>query len=144
MPEFPEFTHEEYELTAVPLTREDVPADALTALSAWIERERLLVDDREDVGGIDFSRMDSKVMAPLPHIFASFYAHRPYKRKEGHYPQWNGFYMFLYRDVDEGWKLERIRRNSSYAQFLSIYAARMKAVEEIKKRFGNDLGDNEE
>ncbi len=71
-------THEEYEFTKVALAREDVPADALALLSAWIEGERLLVDDREDVGGINFCPMDSKVMAPLPHIVASFFARRPY------------------------------------------------------------------
>jgi hypothetical protein len=42
------FTHEEYELTKVALAHEEVPADALTLLSAWIEGERLLVDDRKD------------------------------------------------------------------------------------------------
>src|SRR5205823_5967645 len=122
----------------------EVPADALALLSAWIEGERLLVDDRKDVGGIDFSRMDSRVVAPLPHIFASFYARRPYKRKAGHYPKWNGFYILLYRDVEEGWKLVRIRRTSSYEEFVSVYAARIKAVQEIQKQLGNDLGDNEE
>ncbi len=134
--------HEEYELTKVALAREDVPAEAFALLSAWIEGEQLLVDDREGVGGIDFSRMDSKVVAPLPHIFASFFARRPYKRKAGHSPSWNGFYLLLYRDVEEGWKLERIRRDSSDAQFAPVFAARNKAVEEIKKRLGNDLGDN--
>ncbi len=134
--------HEEYELTKVALAREDVPAEAFALLSAWIEGEHLLVDDREGVGGIDFSRMDSKVVAPLPHIFASFFARRPYKRKAGHSPSWNGFYLLLYRDVEEGWKLERIRRDSSDAQFAPVFAARNKAVEEIKKRLGNDLGDN--
>src|SRR6266699_5352004 len=84
-------THQEYALTKVALAREDVPADALALLSAWIEGERLLVDDREEVGGINFCRMDSRVMAPLPHIVASFFARRPYKRKAGHYPRWNGF-----------------------------------------------------
>ncbi len=130
-------SHEEYELTKVTLAREDVPVDALMVLSAWIEEERLLVDDRDDVGGISFARMDTKAMVPLPHIFASFFARRPYKRKAGHYPDWNGFYLFLYRDVEEGWKLERIRRNSSIAQFASMYAARLKAIEEMKKQFGN-------
>src|SRR5437016_6249084 len=83
MGELPFMSHEEYELTKVPLERSEVPADALAALTAWIERERLLVDDREDVGGISFSRMDAKAVAPLPHIIASFFAHRPYKRKAG-------------------------------------------------------------
>jgi hypothetical protein len=109
------FTHEEYQLTKVVLERSDVPAEALALLSTWIEGERLLVDDREDVGGINFCRMDAKVMAPLPHIVASFFARRPYKRKAGHSPRWNGFYLL---------------------------AARSKAVEEIKKRLGNDLGDD--
>ncbi len=126
-------THEEYALTKVALAREDVPADALALLSSWIEEERLLVDDREDVGGIDFCRMDSRVVAPLPHIVASFFARRPYKRKAGHYPRWNGFSMLLYRDVEEGWKLVRIRRNSSDTQFVPVFAARIKAVEEINK-----------
>jgi hypothetical protein len=63
MKEPSDFTREEYELTKVPLERSDVPADALTLLSAWIEKEHLLVDNRKDVGGIDFSRMDSKVIA---------------------------------------------------------------------------------
>jgi hypothetical protein len=103
--------------------------------------ERLLVDDREGVGGISFCRMDAKAIAPLPHVLASFYARRPYQRKAGHYPSWNGFYLLLYRDVEEGWKLERIGKNSSRAQFVPVLAARFKAVEEIKKRLGNDLGD---
>ncbi len=144
MRELSDLTREEYELTKVALIREDVPADALALLSAWIEEERRLVDGRESVGGIDFSRMDSKAIAPLPHIFASFFARRPYKRKVGHSPKWNGFYLFLYRDVEEGWKLVQIRKNSSDAQFISVYVARLKAKQEIKKRLGNDLGDHEE
>lgn len=137
-------THEEYELTKVALERSDIPAEALALLSTWIEREGLLVDDRKDVGGINFCRMDARVMAPLPHIVASFFARRPYKRKAGHYPNWNGFYLLLYRDVEEGWQLVRIQRNTSYAQFVPLFAARIKAVEEINKRQGNDLGDDQE
>lgn len=89
------FTHEEYQLTKVALERSDVPTEALALLSTWIEGEGLLVDDPEEVGGINFCRMDSKIMAPLPHIVASFFARRPYKRKAGHYPNWNGFYLLL-------------------------------------------------
>ena len=135
---------EEYALTKVALARGDVPAEALALLSAWIEGERLLVDDREGVGGIGFSRMDSRVMAPLSHVFASFFARRPYRRKAGHSPRWNGFYLLLYRDVEEGWKLVPIRRDSSYAQFVPVFAARIKAVEEINKPLGNDQGVHEE
>ena len=144
MRELPYFTREKYALTKVALEGSDVPAEALALLSAWIEGERLLVDGREDVGGINFCRMDAKVMAPLPHIVASFFARRPYKRKAGHYRNWNGFYLLLYRDVEEGLKLVRIGRNTSYAQFVPLFAARSKAVEEINKRHGNDLGDHEE
>jgi hypothetical protein len=144
MRDLPYFTHEEYELMKMPLAREEVPDGALAALSAWIEGERLLVDDREDVGGINFCRMDAKVMAPLPHIVATFFARRPYKRKAGHYPRWNGFYLLVYRDVEKGWKLVQIRKDSSYAQFVPVLAARSKAVEEIKKRLGDDLGDDQE
>ena len=133
-----DFTREEYVLTKVTLERSDVPAEALALLTAWIEGERLLVDDREDVGGITFCRMDARVIAPLPHIVASFFARRPYKRKAGHYPTWNGFYLLLYRDVEEGWKLLRIRRDASYAQFVPLFAARIKAVEEIKRRLGKE------
>ncbi len=135
------FTHEEYQLTKVALERSDVPAKALALLSAWIEGEGLLVDDREDVGGINFCRMDARVMAPLPHIVASFFARRPYRRKAGHYPNWNGFYLLLYRDVEEGWQLVRMGRNTSYAQFVPLFAARIKAVEEINKLRGSDRGD---
>jgi hypothetical protein len=131
-------TREEYELTKVVLERSDVPAEAMALISAWIEGERLLLDDREDIGGINFSRMDAKIMAPLPHIVASFFARRPYKRKAGHYPIWNGFYLLLYRDVEEGWKLLRIRRDTSYAQFVPLFAARIKAVEEINRRLGKE------
>jgi hypothetical protein len=134
----PSFTREEYLLTKVALTREEVPAGALGLLSAWIERERLLVDDREGVGGIDFCRMDTKSIAPLPHVLASFFARRPYKRKAGHSPRWNGFSLLLYRDVEEGWKLGRIRKDSSYAQFIPMFAARVKAIEEIERRLGNE------
>jgi hypothetical protein len=129
-----DLTREEYELTKVALERSDVPVEALALLSAWIEGEGLLVDDREDVGGINFCRMDARVMAPLPHIVASFFARRPYRRKAGHYPRWNGFYLLLYRDVEEGWKLVQIRRDTSSAQFVPLLAARIKAVEEINKR----------
>ncbi len=132
-------THEEYELTKVALERSDIPAEALALLSTWIAREGLLVDDREDVGGINFCRMDARVMAPLPHIVASFFARCPYKRIAGHYPNWNGFYLLLYLDVQEGWKLVQIRRNTSYAQFVPLFAARSKAVEQINKRQGNDM-----
>src|SRR6266702_4961673 len=138
MREPPYFAHEEYQLTKVALAREEVPVGAIALLSAWIEAERLLVDDREEVGGIDFCRMDSKVMAPLPHIAASFFARRPYKRKAGHYPRRNGFYLLLYRDVEEGWKLVRIGRNTSYAQFVPLFASRIKAEEEIKKLRGKE------
>jgi hypothetical protein len=141
MREPPDFTHEEYQLTKVALERSDVPAEALALLSAWIEGEGLLLDDREDVGGISFCRMDARVMAPLPHILASFFARRPYKRKEGHYPNWNGFYLLLYRDAAEGWKLLRMGRDTSYAQFAPLFAARIKAVEEINKTRGSDRGD---
>ncbi len=48
-----------------------------------------------------------------------------------------GFYLFLYRDVEEGWKLERIQKDSPYAQFAPLFAARIKAVEEIERRLGN-------
>ena len=133
-----DLTREEYELTKVALERSDVPAEALALLSTWIEGEGLLVDDREDVGGINFCRMDARVMAPLPHIVASFFARRPYKRKAGHYPNWNGFYLLLYRDMEEGWKLVQIRRNTSFAQFVPLFAARIKAVEEINKRLGKE------
>ena len=133
-----DFTREEYELTKVALERSDVPAEALALFSAWVEGERLLVDDREDVGGINFCRMDARVIAPLPHIVASFFARRPYKCKAGHYPNWNGFYLLLYRDVEDGWKLVRIRRDTSYAQFIPLFAARIKAVEEINKRLGKE------
>src|SRR5215470_15862855 len=80
-------TREEYALAKVALAREEVPTEAFGLLSAWIERERLLVDDREDVGGITFCRMDARVIAPLPHVVASFFARQPYKRKAGHYPK---------------------------------------------------------
>jgi hypothetical protein len=131
-------TREEYELTKVVLERSDVPAEAMALLSAWIEGEHLLLDDREGIGGINFSRMDAKIMAPLPHIVASFFARRPYKRKAEHYPNWNGFYLLLYRDVDEGWKLLRIRRDTSYAQFVPLFAARNKALEEINRLRGKE------
>ena len=133
-----DFTREAYELTKVTLEKSDVPAEALALLSAWIEGERLLVDDREGVGGITYARMDVKIMAPLPHVVASFFARRPYQRKAGHYPNWNGFYLLLYRDVEEGWKLLRIRRDTSYAQFVPLFAARIKAVEEITRLQGTE------
>jgi hypothetical protein len=139
-----DFTREEYQLTKVALAPEDVPTEALALLSAWIEGERLLIDDREDIGGINFCRMDAKIMAPLPHIVASFFARRPYKRKAGHYPNWNGFYLLLYRDVEEGWQLVRIQKDSSDVQFAPVLAARSKAIEEINKRQGFDLGDGQE
>ena len=144
MGESPFLSHEEYELMKVPLERSEVSADALAMLTAWIERERLLVDERENVGGISFSRIDARAVAPLPHVIASFFAHRPYKRKVGHSPQWNGFYMLLYQDVEEGWKLMQIRKTSSYAEFLPLFAARSKAVQEINKRFKSDREDTDD
>jgi hypothetical protein len=129
---------EGYRLTRVPLSRERVPAEATALVSAWIEAECLLVDEREGVGGIDFCRMDAKAMAPLPHVAVSFFARRPYKRKPGYHPRWNGFYLLLYRDVDDGWKLMQIRKGLSPAQFAPVVLARSKAVEEVKRLLGND------
>jgi hypothetical protein len=61
-----DFTREEYELTKVALERSDVPAEALALLSAWIEGERLQVDDREDAGGINFCRMNARGHCATP------------------------------------------------------------------------------
>jgi hypothetical protein len=61
-----DFTREEYELAKVTLERSDVPAGALALLSDWIEGEGLLVDDREDVGGIVYARMDAMIMRTPP------------------------------------------------------------------------------
>jgi len=47
----------------------------------------------------------------------------------------------LYRDVEEGWKLLRMGRDTSYAQFAPLFAARSKAAEEINKLRGRDRGD---
>ena len=129
-----DFTREEYELAKVALERSDVPVEAMALLSARIEGERLLVDDREDVGGITYCRMDARIIAPLHHVVASFFARRPYKRKAGHYPNWNGFYLLLYRDVEDGWKLVRIRRDAPDTEFVPVLAARSKAVEEINNK----------
>ncbi len=139
MSEPPYFTNGEYQLTKVTLERSDVPAEALALLSTWIEGEGLLVDDREHMGGINFCRMDARVFAPLPHIVASFFARRTYQRNAGHYPNWNGFYLLLYRDVENGWQLVRIQRDSPNAQFAPVLAGRSKAVEEINRKLGNDL-----
>jgi hypothetical protein len=86
----------------------------------------------------------TKVALAREEVPAEAFARRPYRRKAGHYPRWNGFYLLLYRDVEEDWKLVQIRKDSSYAQFVPVYAARIKAVEEIKKRLGNGLGDDQE
>jgi hypothetical protein len=45
--------------------------------------------------------------------------------------------------AQEGWKLVRIRKDSSDAQFAPVLAARSKAKEEINKRLGNDPGDDQ-
>ncbi len=136
--------HEEYQLTKVPLARGDVPVEALALLFDWIAREGLLVDDREGVGGIDFCRMDSRAMAPLPHIFASLFTRRPYKRKAGHSPKWKGFYLLLYHDVGGGWKLLQMRRDTSHAEFIPVLAAHARATEEIDRRLGRDPGGQQE
>lgn len=140
MEELPFLSPEEYKLMNVPLERSEVPPGALAALTVWIEKERLLVDDREE---ISFSRIDAKAVVPLPHIFVSFFARRPYKSKAGHYPQWNGFYLLLYQDVKEGWKLTQIHKNLSYADFFPVIVAKSRAVQEINKRPGNGLEDAE-
>ncbi|QBD79971.1 hypothetical protein EPA93_29905 [Ktedonosporobacter rubrisoli] len=135
--------HEEYELLKVPLIREDIPPEAQILLKAWIEKEGLLVDDREDMGGMDFSRLDTRLIVPLPHIFVVFFARRPYKRKAGHYPGWHGFYLFLYWDVTKGWQLEQIGRNFSRAQLATIGAARFRAMQELRRLAGRDLEGHE-
>jgi len=52
------------------------------------------------------------------------------KSTRGRKWRWNGFYLLLYRDVEEGWKLLRMGRDTSYAQFVPLFAARIKAAEE--------------
>ena len=73
-------------------TRKDVPAEPRALLSAWVfqgGKPGGYFRGRMSEGIVNFCRMDARVIAPLPHIFASFFARLPYKRKAGYYPNWN-------------------------------------------------------
>jgi hypothetical protein len=62
---------------------------------------------------------------------------KPPEKPSGRSEERNGNALAAYPTV-------QIRKDSSYAQFVPVYAARIKAVEEINKRRGNDLGDDQE
>jgi hypothetical protein len=49
--------------------------------------------------------------------------------------------LLLYRDAEEGWKLLCMGRDTAYAQFVPVFAARSRAVEEIKRQLSKDQGD---
>jgi hypothetical protein len=60
---------------------------------------------------------------------------KPPEKLSGRSEERNGNALAAYPTV-------RVRRDSSYAQFVPVLAARIKAVEEINKRLGNELGDH--
>ncbi len=85
------------------IDQDDVKSDAQRALSDWIVRERLLLDETEEREAFIFRFVEMRGYREGYEgscYWISFYAHRPYVKKEGHSPNRASFDLWVYRDQD--------------------------------------------
>jgi hypothetical protein len=90
-------------LRTADIDQEDVKSDAQRALADWIFRERLLLDEAEERAALTFRFVEMRGYQEGYEgscYWISFCAHRPYAKKEGHYPNRTSFDLWVYWDHD--------------------------------------------
>jgi hypothetical protein len=83
------------------IDQKHVKSGARRVLSNWIVRERLMLDETEENEAFTFRFVEMRGYKEGYEgscYWVSFYAHRPYVKKEGHYPNKTCFDLWVYRD----------------------------------------------
>jgi quercetin dioxygenase-like cupin family protein len=90
-------------LRVADIDQNDVKSSAQHALSDWIVRERLLLEGSGEREAFTFRFVEMrgyKAGYEGSCYWVSFYAHRPYAKKEGHHPNKSRFDAWVYWDQD--------------------------------------------
>ncbi len=85
------------------IDQDEVRRDAKLAISDWIERSRLLLDETEGSEAFTFRFVEMRGYKEGYEgscYWISFRAHRPYVKKEGHFPNTTSFDLLVYWDQD--------------------------------------------
>jgi hypothetical protein len=96
------------------IDQDDVKSDAQHALSDWIIRERLLLDETEESEAFTFRFVEMRGYTEGYEgscYWISFWAHRPYVKKEGHSPNRTYFDLWVYWDHDR-WNVLPFRKST--------------------------------
>lgn len=85
------------------IDQDDVKPDAKLALSDWIERSRLLLDETDGSEAFTFRFVEMRGYQEGYEgscYWISFHARRPYVKKEGHFPNKTSFDLWVYWNQD--------------------------------------------
>ena len=85
------------------IDQDDVKSGAQRALSDWIVREQLLIEETEEREAFAFQFVEMRGYKEGYEgscYWVSFCAHRPYIKREGHYPNKTSFDLWIYWDHD--------------------------------------------
>jgi len=102
--------------------QDDVKLGAQLALSDWIIRERLLLDETEEREAFTFRFVEMRGYREGYEgscYWISFWAHRPYLKKEGHYPRRTHFDLWVYWNQDR-WHVLPFRKSTLDDDFLIL------------------------
>src|SRR5712691_5285989 len=83
------------------IDQDQVKSDAQRALAEWIERERLWLDETEERAAFTFRFVEMRGYRAGYEgscYWVSFFAHRPYAKKEGHHSTRTSFDLWVYWD----------------------------------------------
>ena len=104
------------------LDQDQVKSDAQRALSDWIVRDRLSLDETEGRAAFTFRFVEMrgyKAGYEGSCYWVSFCAHRPYIKKEGHSPNTTSFDVWVYWDQDR-WNVLPFKKSALDDDFLIL------------------------
>lgn len=104
------------------IDQDDVKRGAQRAFSDWMIRERLLLDETEERKAFTFRFIEMRGYREGYEgscYWISFWAHRPYLKKEGHYPRRTHFDLWVYWDQDR-WHVLPFRNSTLDDDFLIL------------------------
>ena len=104
------------------IDQDQVKSDAQRALAEWIERERLWLDETEERAAFTFRFVEMRGYRAGYEgscYWVSFFAHRPYAKKEGHHSTRTSFDLWVYWDQDR-WKAFPFTKSTLDDDFLVL------------------------
>jgi len=104
------------------IDQDDVKRGAQRAFSDWMVRERLLLDETEEREALTFRFVEMRGYREGYEgscYWISFWAYRPYLKKEGHYPKRTHFDLWVYWDQDR-WHVLPFRKSTLDADFFIL------------------------